>query len=71
VGGVLGVLLGAGSCWAAALVLRRLVGNWPLHIELWAVAAGIGASVASGVTFGLYPALRAARLQLVEALRRE
>ncbi len=71
VGGLLGVLFGSGFCWAAALVLRRFVGEWPLYIELWAVLAGVGASVSSGVAFGLYPALRAAKLQVVEALRRE
>ena len=70
-GGLIGVSLGAGLAALATLVLRRLLGSWALHIEPWAMALGFGASLTIGVVFGLYPALRAARLDVVQALRNE
>lgn len=65
-GGVLGILLGgAGARLTGALT------PIPAQVPLWAVVAGVAVSAASGLCFGLLPALRAARLDPVEALRYE
>lgn len=65
-GGVIGVGAGFG---AAELV--RLATSFPVQVEGWVAALGIGLSSAIGLFFGIYPAVRASRLDPVEALRSE
>src|SRR5205823_8370558 len=65
-GGVIGTILGA----MLALVISRFT-PIPASIEPWSVALGIGITALVGLFFGLYPAMRAARLDPIEALRRE
>jgi putative ABC transport system permease protein len=65
-GGVIGTMLGA----AIALTISAFT-PIPAAIEAWSVALGIGITALVGLFFGLYPALRAARLDPIEALRRE
>jgi len=63
---VIGTILGA----TAALVISHFT-PIPASIEPWSVALGIGITALVGLFFGLYPAMRAARLDPIEALRRE
>jgi putative ABC transport system permease protein len=65
-GGVIGTLLGGSIATAIARFTPI-----PASVELWSVALGIGITAMVGLFFGLYPALRAARLDPIEALRRE
>jgi putative ABC transport system permease protein len=65
-GGVVGTILGAGI----ATVIARVT-PIPASVEPWSVAVGIGITALVGLSFGLYPAARAARLDPIEALRRE
>jgi putative ABC transport system permease protein len=65
-GGVVGTMLGAAI--AAAIAYFTPV---PAAIKVWSVALGIGITAMVGLFFGLYPAMRAARLDPIEALRKE
>ncbi|MGH9580350.1 MAG: ABC transporter permease, partial [Terriglobales bacterium] len=66
-GGVIGVLLGVGISAAINAFLPAL----PSVVPLWAIIAGVTMSMSVGLFFGMYPAVRAARLDPVEALRYE
>jgi putative ABC transport system permease protein len=65
-GGVTGVLLGELS----AYVFENQLG-WRLAMSPAISATAIAASIAVGVAFGLYPAVRAARVDPIVALRTE
>ena len=65
-GGVLGILFGAGI----GLVIHW-VSEFPISLPWWSFAIGIGFSAAVGIFFGLFPAIKAARLDPIEALRYE
>jgi putative ABC transport system permease protein len=65
-GGVLGLVIGVGG----GLLMAKL-GDWPIAIPPWAAPLSLGFSVVVGLGFGAYPAWRAARLDPIEALRRE
>jgi putative ABC transport system permease protein len=67
VGGVLGILIAIG----VTFLIGFLVPSLPSAVPLWAVVTGFSVSVAVGVFFGVWPAMKAARLDPVEALRYE
>ena len=71
VGGLLGISGGIVMNWLVGLGLASMFGRWTFHLEPWAIAMSMGLAVTTGVVFGLFPAMRAARLDPVEALRSE
>ncbi len=70
IGGVIGVLGGLGAIWAARQFAIGGSDTKYVVTPLW-VGLGIAMSAATGLVFGVYPAWRAARLDPIEALRRE
>jgi len=66
VGGAIGIAVGLGI----AMVVR-LVFEFPAAAPLWSIVLGFGVSTAVGLVFGLWPALKAAKQDPIEALRYE
>jgi len=65
-GGILGILFGSGI----GLSINALTG-FPISLPWWSFAIGLGFSASVGIFFGMFPAVRAARLDPIEALRHE
>jgi putative ABC transport system permease protein len=66
-GGIIGVMLGGGI----SLLINLTVPSLPSYIPVWAIVLAVGTSMSVGLFFGMYPAIKAARLDPVEALRYE
>ncbi|MGB6684508.1 MAG: ABC transporter permease [Candidatus Acidiferrum sp.] len=66
-GGVIGVLMGLGISLLIHLFLPRL----PSSVPLWSILVAVTVSMSVGLFFGMYPAVKASRLDPVEALRYE
>lgn len=65
-GGLMGIVLG----WGAAHAINRLA-DWETIVEPWTVIVSFTLSALVGIFFGMYPALAAAQLDPIEALRHE
>ena len=65
-GGLIGVALGLVASHAVHLAL-----HWPILISPWAISAAVTSTAVIGIAFGVYPAITAARLDPIAALRSE
>jgi putative ABC transport system permease protein len=66
-----GGLLGIAISILITMLVGALVPSLPSVVPMWALVTGFTVSVAIGVFFGVWPAVKAARLDPVEALRYE
>ena len=65
-----GGFVGIGLGFLLALAISAVT-PLPASVEVWSVVIGIGVTAIVGLFFGMYPAMRAAALDPIEALRRE
>ena len=66
VGGLIGIGLGLAIPW-----MITLIAGMPTVVTFWSVTLSLCISVGIGIVFGLYPAVRAANLDPIEALRHQ
>ena len=66
-GGIIAVLL----VFAITRLVNTFVPSLPMEVPTWGVALGVVTSMSVGLFFGIYPAMRAAKLDPVDALRYE
>jgi ABC-type antimicrobial peptide transport system permease subunit len=66
-GGVIGIAVG----WLLSFLIRVFVPSLPSTVPLWSVVAGFVVATSVGLFFGLWPALKASRLDPIVALRYE
>jgi putative ABC transport system permease protein len=66
-GGLIGIAVG----WLLSFLIRVFVPSLPSTVPLWSVVAGFVVATSVGLFFGLWPALKAARLDPIAALRYE
>jgi putative ABC transport system permease protein len=71
VGGLLGMMAGLGTLFLLPWLLYLFDSRLPAKVHVPAIFMALAAAVVVGVVSGLYPALRAARLDPIEALRHE
>ena len=65
--GIAGVI----ASYGISALIRSTVASLPTFIPLWAVFLGVTVAMTVGLFFGMYPAVKAARLDPVDALRYE
>jgi ABC-type antimicrobial peptide transport system permease subunit len=66
-GGLMGIAVG----WLLSFLIRIFVPSLPSTVPLWSVVAGFVVATSVGLFFGLWPAMKAARLDPIAALRYE
>lgn len=71
IGGLLGLILGIIFSWIIAQIIIYLDFNWNFIISWQSVVLALSVSTLVGLIFGLYPAIKASKLDPIEALRYE
>jgi len=71
IGGVVGIIIGVGISFLISFGASSAGLNWKFVVPIESFIVALGFSSFFGIAFGLYPARKAARLDPIEALRKE
>jgi putative ABC transport system permease protein len=66
-----GGLMGIAAGWLLSLGIRTFVPSLPSTVPVWSVVAGFTVATSIGLFFGIWPAMKASRLDPIAALRYE
>jgi putative ABC transport system permease protein len=67
IGGIAGIFF----AYTGTFAMRMVYPQFPIHASMWSILVAFGFSATVGVFFGAYPAIKAASVDPVEALRYE
>jgi putative ABC transport system permease protein len=70
-GGIFGLILGTVLSWLVAIIAVSSGMSWVFEVPIYAVVVAVVVSGAIGVSFGIFPARSAAKMDPVEAMRYE
>ncbi len=70
-GGIIGIVVGIFISYLIAMGARFAGYDWAFVISIPAVILAVSVSIITGIVFGLYPALKASKLDPIDALRYE
>lgn len=70
-GGVIGIIIGVSLSWLMSLGAIAYGLDWQFSVPVKAYVVALSFSTIFGIVFGVYPARKAAKLQPVDALRKE
>jgi putative ABC transport system permease protein len=70
-GGIVGILIGVIISYLISLLMNYLGYDWAFVVSFGSIILAVGVSILTGIIFGLYPALKASRLNPIDALRYE
>jgi len=70
-GGFIGIIIGVLISYLVALIMQKLDYDWAFVISVGSILLSVGVSILTGIVFGLFPAMKAAKLDPIDALRYE